>query len=714
MPASLTAQDGRWVQYSLAGFGTGTPMYDRGDGLVVYTHSNADTLLVFDIQSGEWLEIDLGTDQVFEDVETKGHVAFAYTDNVLIGYSALTMSWDTMSYTGDFMAGASYYYETGENLAYFLTKSYFYVFDAELGTWQSYDYGLEQDQTAGEPWVMEDYIGMVLANPYPEQSANVVYSLHTHSFNKTETGGYKGSPPMNHGYASVFNVNYDGKNYILVGYSALTNTFDYIYYTCGDNEASRAGSGAGAMPADEFTANAYTFRHIVPSTAATANWYGFDTRRGLWDHITYVFDWDDDRYYGCWYQCGRFAFDHSLYTADNTFHIFIYDGSSGAFRDFSTGLVYKSTTSSFGGGGTVFCSFDTLSAWGYNVVGNMGSTISLALDKTTNFYRGEDFVSLTRWSTTADTMIIYFYNGNTNSWSSAAVPEDWSTNASYTGHLFMWTDYPEYELVFYSSYCDAIIEYDFTDDMSVSRQIREPLAYAKSEEKLVLFDGLSGRHYEFDLEANGLDLGTNSMIFFDTTSKTLYGYNTLSESWTTRTIDEKPYICIDTGYIGLISEEIGYVHYNKFYAYNGLADSWVELVPNGTHSGFLVGKRTALVVRSTDIYAFDPERTVVDVAEEETAPLPTGYSLGQNYPNPFNPSTVIEYSLPRRDQVEITIYNLLGRKVRTLLDQTQDAGQYRVTWNGRDDNGAVVGSGLYLYQVKSGLFSSSKKMLLVK
>jgi len=141
MPASLTAQDGRWVQYSLAGFGTGTPMYDRGDGLVVYTHSNADTLLVFDIQSGEWLEIDLGTDQVFEDVETKGHVAFAYTDNVLIGYSALTMSWDTMSYTGDFMAGTSYYYETGENLAYFLTKSYFYVFDAELGTWQSYDYG---------------------------------------------------------------------------------------------------------------------------------------------------------------------------------------------------------------------------------------------------------------------------------------------------------------------------------------------------------------------------------------------------------------------------------------------------------------------------------------------------------------------------------------------------------------------------------------------
>jgi len=511
-PLPLSAQDGRWVQYSLAGFGTGSPMYDRGDGLIVYTHSNADTLLVFDIQTGEWLEIDLGAAQVFEDVETMGSVAFAYTDNLLIGYSALTMTWDTMSYTGDYMAGTLYYYEAGENLAYFLTKSYFYVFDAGLGTWQSYDYGLEPDQTASTPWVMEDYIGIVLANLYPAQAANVVYSMPTHSFNKTETGGYKGSPPMDHGYASLFNVGYDGETYMLVGYSALTNTFSYVNYTCGDDEASRGGTGAGAMKADEFTVQAYTFRHVVPYTTVTANWYGFDTRRGSWDHITYIFDWDDDHYYGGWYQCGQYAFDHSLYTADESFHIFIYDGSDGAFRNFSTGLIYKSTTSSFGGGGSVFGIFDTLSAWGYNVTGDMGSPVSLALDKTTNFYRGEDYLSLTRWSTTADTMITYFYNGNTNNWSSTAVPEHYNADANYTEHMFLWSAGSEYETIFYSSYCDLFFKYDFTDDMHVSRQIREPLAYAKTSEKMILFDGLSGQHYEFDFEVNGVDLGTNSMI----------------------------------------------------------------------------------------------------------------------------------------------------------------------------------------------------------
>jgi len=711
---SVSAQDGRWVQYSLSGFGAGAPVYDRGDGLVAYTQTNADKLLVFDIQTGEWQEISLGGAQNFEDVETEGNIAFAYTDKLLIGYSAVTMTWDTMTYTGDYSAGSSYYYEAGENLAYFLTKSYLYVFVGETGNWQSYDYGLGAGQFISEPWVMDDYVGMVIVNEYPAQPTNVVYSMHAHDFNKTDIGAYKGSPPMDHGFAGLFNVDYDNENYILTGYSALTNSFSYVYYTCGDNESSIGGSGAGSMPADEFTAKAYTFRHIVPNETATANWYGFDTRRGSWDHTTYAFDWDIDHYYGCWYQCGQFAFDHSLYEDDNTFHIFIYDGSSGTFRDFPTGLVYKSTTSSFGGGGRVFCSFDTLNAWGYNTVADIGSTVGLALDKTVNFYRGEDFVSLTRWSTTADTMIIYFYNGQTNNWSSTAVPEDWSTDGSYTGHIFMFTDYPDYETVFYSSYRDEIFEYDFTDGISVAREIRDPLACAKSDETLVLFDGLSGQHYVYDMEIHRHDLGTNSLIFYDTTGKTLYGYNTLSENWTSLTIGETPYACVDTGYIGLISEKVGFVTYNKFYAYNGLADSWVELVPNGSHYGFVVGNRTALVVRDTDIYAFDPERAPVDVADEDDYILPAGFSLKQNYPNPFNPNTIIEYSLPHRTQIEVAVYNLLGRRVRTIVDKTQEAGDYKVVWSGRDDFGKRVASGLYFYQVKAGEYVESRKMLLLK
>ena len=713
-PPSVSAQDGRWVQCSRSGLGSGTPMYARGDGLLVFSYTNAEKFVIFDIQSGEWQEINLGAAQVFKQVETEGNVIFAYTDNLVFGYSALTMTWDTVTYSGDYVAGLLYYYATGRNLACFLTKSYLYVFDAELGNWQAYDYGLQPDQTPSTPWVKDDYIGLVLSNSTTGQPANVVYSLHTHSFNQTETGAFKSSPPMDHGFFGSFNVGSDGKTYVLTGYSALSNTFSYVNYTCGEDEAVGSGASPGTIQADEFTAFAYTFRYVVPNTSVTANWYGYDTRRGLWDHLEYNFDWSEDTYYGCWYRCGNFAFDNSLYSSDGSYHLFFYDGTNGIFKDYSPGIVYKSTTSACGGGGTVFCTFDTLDAWGYNIVDNSNMPIDLALHKTTNFYRGEDFATISRWSDASDTMITYFYNANTNNWSWAAVPEHYNQEGLYNGHMFLWCNGTDYEAIFYSSYLDQIYEHDFEDGVSVSKQVRGSLAYVKSANETVVFDGLTGDVFDFDFEINALDLGTNSVTFFDTTSRMLYGYSTLSQSWTTNVIDMRPYYCLDTGYIGLVSRTNGVVSYSGFYAYNGLADSWVELIPSGTHVGFLLGERTALVVRSTDIYAFDPQRVSVGVADDNRTLLPSHCELGQNYPNPFNPSTVIEYTLPRREQVELSVYNLLGRKVITLLDKIQDPGKHEVTWDGRDENGILVGSGLYFYQIKSGGYSTAKKMLMLK
>jgi hypothetical protein len=94
--------------------------------------------------------------------------------------------------------------------------------------------------------------------------------------------------------------------------------------------------------------------------------------------------------------------------------------------------------------------------------------------------------------------------------------------------------------------------------------------------------------------------------------------------------------------------------------------------------------------------------------------------LAQNYPNPFNPTTVIYYYLPdigyQPAEVELTIYNILGSKVRTLVKERQDPGQYRVTWDGKNDQGKDLASGVYFYQLKvSGIpFVEGKKMVLVR
>jgi len=94
--------------------------------------------------------------------------------------------------------------------------------------------------------------------------------------------------------------------------------------------------------------------------------------------------------------------------------------------------------------------------------------------------------------------------------------------------------------------------------------------------------------------------------------------------------------------------------------------------------------------------------------------LPTVYAMQQNFPNPFNPTTTIEYSLPKTSQVELAIYNMAGQKVRTLVNTSQAASFYRVIWNGKNDFGQTVASGLYFYKLNAGNYSKVVKMNLIK
>jgi photosystem II stability/assembly factor-like uncharacterized protein len=93
---------------------------------------------------------------------------------------------------------------------------------------------------------------------------------------------------------------------------------------------------------------------------------------------------------------------------------------------------------------------------------------------------------------------------------------------------------------------------------------------------------------------------------------------------------------------------------------------------------------------------------------------PAEFSLLQNYPNPFNPSTVIRYEIPKPAQVKLAIYNLLGEKVRTLVEAKQSAGVQQATWDGRDEHGQRVNSGVYLYRLQAGEFIMTERLLLIK
>ena len=88
---------------------------------------------------------------------------------------------------------------------------------------------------------------------------------------------------------------------------------------------------------------------------------------------------------------------------------------------------------------------------------------------------------------------------------------------------------------------------------------------------------------------------------------------------------------------------------------------------------------------------------------------PFRYSLNQNYPNPFNPSSLIKYSIAKATKVTLKIYDVLGREVKTLVDEFKDAGEYDVRFDGTN-----IASGVYFYRVEAGTFTAVKKMVLIK
>ena len=99
---------------------------------------------------------------------------------------------------------------------------------------------------------------------------------------------------------------------------------------------------------------------------------------------------------------------------------------------------------------------------------------------------------------------------------------------------------------------------------------------------------------------------------------------------------------------------------------------------------------------------------------ELDAQLPHILVLYPNYPNPFNPVTTLRYDLPENSLVNITIYDMLGREVKTLINQTQDAGYKSVIWDATNDYGKPVSAGIYLFQIQAGEYISTKKMVLLK
>ena len=143
-----------------------------------------------------------------------------------------------------------------------------------------------------------------------------------------------------------------------------------------------------------------------------------------------------------------------------------------------------------------------------------------------------------------------------------------------------------------------------------------------------------------------------------------------------------------------------------------LATRFPELVASGGRPGGLIAADSNVIVTSdgnqVNVYAFKVGN------DSDQPPLPADFALAQNYPNPFNATTTIGYSLKQPEPVQLTIYNALGQRVRTLVDACQEAGLHRVTWDGTTAGGASAATGVYFYRLQMGSVAATRKMLLLR
>ena len=148
-------------------------------------------------------------------------------------------------------------------------------------------------------------------------------------------------------------------------------------------------------------------------------------------------------------------------------------------------------------------------------------------------------------------------------------------------------------------------------------------------------------------------------------------------------------------------------------AFAGYNDSMsVQIGAFGVYDDFSM--EDELLVESGNVSFNIPITFGAEVSVDENAVTPMEFALEQNYPNPFNPETNISFAVAENSNVNISIFNLVGQKIVTLVNQTMDAGVYDVKWNGTNERGALLPTGMYFYEMRTPGYHSVKKLVLVK
>ena len=708
---SIHAQQAGWIEQDLPQSMTGDRLANRGDDVLIFTTKYSDVVYFFDININSWTELNLGSQQTFNAVLAAGKTAFAYTDDYIIGYSSILSQWDTVKYLGNVLDpnGTSVRkgYGCGELLAYFITDAnIFYMFDAELAEWKEYYFGVLLNASGlNSFWAADAYAGAILQRNGTDFAKNITYSLITHSFAELDQGGWYHYPDkiMHGGYVASWGDGITAQKYY--GYSAFTNQFSEVSFPAG-LDILLFEDLSPLYP--ELLEEIYVFScgyEVGDQFNRDVFVRSYSTKTGNWYSLNYSYD-PNDINGTSWKRGGSFSVGNYYHEVDLSVSVWKFYGNIGTHIGENTNLFGAQAL--FVCGGKVAVGTGEHNLWFHNF--ETGSTKNEYYTPNPDVYYAkhmgaENYCCVFRAKTTSDTMRVFFFNSNTNKLQSILTYKLTTSSFKATPRVYGYvTGGPENEVIFYSEKRDSIVMYNAAEAYGSLAAKNFLIAHTLGS-SFTLFDASTCELHEKSFSIGSSNAIGDSLVFVKSGDMELTAYSGITKNWTTQQTDQ----IINALNIGDEIAVGGSVGFNKFWGYSAYNDMYYELEPAGNWVSpwSMAGGKTAIVIRTTKVYAFSPGN--VNPVKEENNVTVSDYSLDQNFPNPFNPSTMISYQLPVNANVTLKVFDILGNEIATLVNEEKQAGDYEVEFNGK-----AFTSGVYFYRLNTGGFIQTKKMLLLK
>lgn len=707
---------GTWIEQVVQPTMSGTALTKTGSDCIIHTRTNSRYVYFFDINCKKWSECDLGIQQTIKAVEAGKHVAFAYSDSLLVAYSSITSTYQAIGYTGNILmpegsASGTRGYGCGDNAAYAWTdQNYFYVFDGLAGQWMLFYSGpMGNASGASNFWCGDNYVAGIFQRYYPDKCRNIAYSLVTKNFTITETGGvyYVASDgiAMTGGFVSTYGGS--PEEVLLAGYSAFTSQF----YSKTENTpyyALNLGSYFNSDTRKDYKKrNVYGY-NIQRGTAENGEVKinTFDTEKAEW--ITYAFSFSgNDLCCLSNYLVGGNTTICSMTDESEDVLFYVYSGETGSYHISKPGIQNKAHPYYYNVGNDYSAALDDWKhAWFYNAKTGIEKSLTFGESDLSNVIFSTDYISFCKFEPESSTMALWFYNSKTDRASKIEISKDVYPHYQLSPYSFVFVPSTVADLaVFYSPVHDSILA--VTTNLAGPNSIYSTvgvfswLTNTNTSTSTLLFDAANLRLIDFDSRPVSNGISDSLILFMD--GHIFKVYDASNQTTTTFDLATSPGLYQNKGNIILL----GTSNYSKFYAFQkGLTD-FAELIPEGNSLYYSASQNTAVVARFAKVYAFAPG--IVTGTDNEAIKHPTNITLAQNYPNPFYTSTSISFSIPAQSVVTLKIVNNQGTEVATLVSEKLLAGTYNYNWDAAD-----FPPGVYFCKLQAEGNFATKKLILMK